>query len=112
MLTDIKADNSVNILNERYRFHQRSQRSEELLHEYVQDIIKLAAVCNFQEFTDQLVRDRILFGICDETVKLQIISDGGSPNVGDIIRICDAAKCKYSSKYRKSMLHLFDIISK
>lgn len=85
----IKYSGPSNTLYERYRFHQRCQRNEEMLYEYVQDVIKLAATCDFRDYMDVLVRDRVLFGLHNEIVKRGIISAGGNPSLNDIIQTCD-----------------------
>lgn len=94
MVDEFWANCTKNTLHERYLFHQRCQRSEELLQEYVQDVIRLANQCDFREYTDTLVRDRVLFGLSNDDVKLRIISAGGDPSLSDILETYEGSNGK------------------
>lgn len=76
-----------NILFERYRFHQRCQNSEETLQTFVDDVRDLAKACEFHEYSESFVRDRILFGLQDEEIKWRIIHSGGDPTLDDVMSI-------------------------
>lgn len=78
-----------NILYERYRFYQRCQQGEETLQFFVDDVLKLAKICEFNENFETLVRDRILFGLHDEEIKWRIIHRGGNPSLNDVMIACD-----------------------
>lgn len=77
--------NSPNILYERHRFHQRCQQSEETLNSFVADVLQLASACDFREYSDSFVRDRIVFGLHDEEIKWRIINNGGNPTLNDVM---------------------------
>lgn len=86
----LNSEVSINTLLERQRFYQRCQQNDELLEDYVRAVVDLASTCGFEECTGMLVRDRVLFGLCNEHVKSEIVSSGGNPSIDDIKQICVA----------------------
>ena len=66
----------VNTAFERYRFNLRGQRSEESFEQYVAALRQLAVRCDFGNITpDQILRDRIMFGITDHKVRDRLLRD-------------------------------------
>ena len=64
----------INIPLERYRFNCRQQESNESIDRYVTALRQLACKCDFSTVTpDELLRDRILFGITDCTVRERLL---------------------------------------
>ena len=59
-----------NITFERYRFNRRSQKSGESYDQYRTALRKLAENCDFGSITpDELLRDRLVFGIRDSKTR-------------------------------------------
>ena len=53
---------------ERYRFHQRNQNDSETISDYIAELKRLATTCNFGQFFDQSLRDRLVCGLkCEHT---------------------------------------------
>lgn len=77
-----------NIIYERYCFFQRCQQSQENLNEYVNDVISLAKTCEFNEYAEPFIRDRVIFGLSNESVKKEIIRKGGNPSLDDTVKLC------------------------
>lgn len=77
-----------NIIYERYCFFQRCQQSQENLNEYVNDVISLAKSCEFNEYSEPFIRDRVIFGLFNETIKKEIIQRGGNPSLNDTVELC------------------------
>ena len=59
---------------ESYKFHRRNQEKEENIDTYVTVLRKLAKSCNFQE-EDRMIRDRIVIGVYDDTVREKLLED-------------------------------------
>lgn len=55
----------LNIPFERYRFNRRVQEPGESYDHYRTALLKLAEGCNFQSIMDEILRDRLIFGIND-----------------------------------------------
>ena len=52
-----------NVTYERFMFFNRAQKQGEAIDQYVVDLKKMAAKCEFGELKDSLIRDRIVCGI-------------------------------------------------
>lgn len=78
-----------NIICERRCFYQRCQDSSETLIEFVNDLLKLSASCDFQGNSETLVRDRVIFGLHDEGVQAEIIQRGGNPSLKETVALCE-----------------------
>ena len=61
-----------NIVYERYMFNTCMQNVEEPIDRYVNRLRKQAATCEFGTLTDELIRDRLVLGIRDESTKLRL----------------------------------------
>ena len=55
----------TNVIYELYCFNNRNQESGESFDAYLTPLRTLAKTCNFGLLTDELIRDRIVCGICD-----------------------------------------------
>lgn len=63
----------TNTIYERYVFNNRSQDNGESFDAYVSNLRQLASSCNFGELKDDLIRDRIVCGIQDNSVRKQLL---------------------------------------
>jgi hypothetical protein len=63
-----------NIIYERARFNQRCQEEGETVENFVTSLYRLAEHCQFGRLHDELIRDRIVVGLCDQQLseKLQL----------------------------------------
>ncbi|XP_068726382.1 uncharacterized protein [Montipora capricornis] len=64
-----------NIVYERYMFNTCMQNVEEPIGRYVNQLRKHAATCEFGTLTDELIRDRLVLGIRDESTKLRLLKE-------------------------------------
>ena len=54
---------------ERYKFWSRNQHESEPIDNYVTTLRNLASTCGFDQQKDKMLRDKIVFGINDNSVK-------------------------------------------
>ena len=64
-----------NIVYERYMFNTCMQNVKESIDRYVNRLRKHAATCEFGTLTDELIRDRLVLGILDESTKLRLLKE-------------------------------------
>lgn len=54
------------IISERYKFHNRNQKTHEKISEYIIELKSLSQECKFGEFLDDALRDRLVCGLSNE----------------------------------------------
>ena len=65
---------AVNVLAHRHSFHRRSQGHNESIAEYMAELRRLAANCDFGNFLEQALRDRLVFRIRSEATQKQLLT--------------------------------------
>ena len=63
------------IIAERYMFNQRSQHPGESIADYVAELRRLASTCNFVDFLDDALRDRLVCGLVNESSHRRLLAD-------------------------------------
>ena len=58
----------TNVIYERYRFNNRKQEPHELIDAYATALRALAATCEFGTLKDEMIRDRLVCGIADNSI--------------------------------------------
>ena len=81
----------INTIYERFMFHQRVQKEDESMDTYVTALKELVRTCNYGVLNDELLRDRIVIGITDDTVR-KILLQKRDLTLKDAIDICKAAE--------------------
>ena len=66
-----------NIIYERAKFNRRSQRPGEPVEEFITDLLSLAKSCEFGILKDELIRDKIVVGICNDQLSETLQLDKG-----------------------------------
>ena len=81
-----------NVIVERARFNRRRQNPGESVDTFIQDLYRLAENCEYGTLKDELIRDRIIVGVLDDTLsdRLQAKSD-----------LADAARMSRQAEARK-----------
>lgn len=74
-------------LNE-FRFGSRNRREGEPFNDWLTEIRILAALCEFGELEDRLLRSRIILGIRDKELQQRLISE--NPSYAKTVEICRA----------------------
>ena len=97
----------VNTAFERYRFNLRGQGPGESFEQYVTALRQIALRCDFENITpDQILRDRIMFGITDNKVRDRLLREK-SLTLDRTLEICRANEV--SSAQQKAVDKINDI---
>ncbi|XP_039431987.1 uncharacterized protein DDB_G0289917-like [Culex pipiens pallens] len=70
-----KLDKTEPDLVQRFRFSKRIQHPDETAEEFVQAVKLQAEFCNFGEFRDNAILDRVLVGLTDDDLKEQLLKE-------------------------------------
>ena len=62
------------VITERFHFHRRNQRQGESIAEYVDELRRLATHCEFKTYLNEALRDRLVWGIRDESVQRRLLA--------------------------------------
>ena len=63
------------VIAERFYFYQRSQKTTESVSEYVAELRKLCARCEFAEFLNDALRDRFVCGLNNAVLQKRLLSE-------------------------------------
>ena len=63
------------VIAERFKFHQRNQREGESVAQYIAELRKLSTHCEFQDYLDQAIRDRLVCGLSSEAIQKRLLSE-------------------------------------
>ena len=75
----------------RHNFFQRNQKPGEVFDDFLTDLRKLGADCEFGDLKDSLIRDKIVSGIESTQLKDRLLREENM-NLDKCIRICKAAE--------------------
>ena len=66
-----------NVIYERARFNRRSQLQGESAEQYIMELYRLAETCEYGNFMEEMIRDRLVVGIADNALsgRLQLDPD-------------------------------------
>ena len=59
------------IIAERFKFHRRNQGENESVAQYVAELRKLSEKCEFGDYLEQALRDRLVCGLVNERIQLK-----------------------------------------
>lgn len=57
------------VVVERYKFYRRDQRPGEGISDFVVELKKMAATCNFGTFLEEAIRDRLIVGLHNDAIR-------------------------------------------
>jgi len=60
---------------QRFKFNSRVQKSGESVSMFVAELRAIAALCNFEETLEAMLRDRIVCGINDSAIQKQLLAE-------------------------------------
>ena len=62
---------------ESYKFHLRKQEASESIEAHVAALRKLARTCNFDKLEERLIRDQVVVGVRQESLRYIFLEDKG-----------------------------------
>ena len=65
----------ANEIYETFLFNKRNQEKGETIEAYVSSLRKLANTCNFKTNEERMLRDRIVLGVRDDTIRQKLLED-------------------------------------
>ncbi|KAL5517154.1 hypothetical protein EMCRGX_G002638 [Ephydatia muelleri] len=63
------------VIAERFRFYRRDQTAEESISEFLVELRRLAAQCEFGQFLDEALRDRLVCGLRNDVIQKRLLSE-------------------------------------
>ena len=60
---------------QRFKFHTRFRRPTETVAEYVSELRALSEYCNFGDSLEEMLRDRLVCGIANETIQSKLLAE-------------------------------------
>ncbi|XP_041350800.1 uncharacterized protein LOC121369792 [Gigantopelta aegis] len=79
----------ANGIYETFLFNKRNQEEGETIDTYVTSLRKLVKTCNFNTYEDHMLRDRIVLGVRDDTVRQKLLEDR-KLTLSSCIEVCRA----------------------
>lgn len=63
------------VIAERFKFHHRNQKEGETVAQYVAALRKLTEHCDFKDYLDEVLRDRLVCGLRSEVIQRKLLSE-------------------------------------
>lgn len=80
-----------NITFERHKFNTRNQEQGETIDQYATELRKLASTCEFKDLRDGLIRDRMICGINNQTIRERLLRESDL-TLEKALNICRASE--------------------
>ena len=90
----------TNVIYERFRFNQKAQREGESFDQFLTDLKELANTCQFGQMHDELLRDKIVVGVRDDTLRKQLLQKK-ELTLATCVSVCRA--CETTAAHMKEM---------
>lgn len=87
---DLYFSPKLNITFERYKFHKILQNDGETIDEYVTRLRLQAQNCEFEQLKDSILRDQLILGIKNDSVRTKLLSE--DITLEKAIKICQATE--------------------
>ena len=81
---------SANPIFGRFIFHKRNQNEGETVEGYTTELKLLALDCEFGDTADDMIRDRLVFGVKNDRIREKLLSEGGTLKLARAIQISRA----------------------
>ena len=101
------------MIAERFKFHQRSQRAEETVTQYLSELRKLAKTCDFKQFLDEALRDRFVCGLREQSIQKRLLSSEDGLDVRKALTVAqgmEAAELNSKQFHENPVVHGVDKI--
>ena len=63
------------LIAERFHFHRRNQQNGGTISEYIAELRKLALHCEFGDYLDQALRDRLVCGLLSDSIQKRLLAE-------------------------------------
>ena len=63
------------VIAERFKFHRRSQNESETVAQYVAELRRLTEHCEFKDYLEEALRDRLVCGLKSETIQRKLLTE-------------------------------------
>ena len=63
------------VIAERFHFHRRSQAVGESIADYLAELRRLSAHCEFKDYLDEALRDRLVCGLRSESIQRKLLAE-------------------------------------
>lgn len=83
------------VVTERYRFNQRKQEPHESIGDFIVGLKQLAATCEYGTFLEQALRDRLIAGLCSDSIRCRLLATPDAELTWD--RTCSIAAAMESA---------------
>lgn len=64
-----------NVIAERYKFHKRERNADESISDFIVEIKSLSQTCDFKDFLDNALRDKLVCGANHDRVQAKLLSE-------------------------------------
>jgi len=78
----------VLIPSERLKFNRRSQAHTESIGEFISALKQMATTCNYGQFLDQALRDRLIAGLSEESLIKKLLAEPAEMSFAQACKIC------------------------
>ena len=65
------------VIAERFKFHKRDQKEGESIAQYTAALRRLADTCEFKDFLEEALRDRLVCGLYKEAIQRKLLTEAG-----------------------------------
>ena len=76
-----------NVMNERYRFRQKSQQEGESIKQFVSALRQLATNCRFGDLHDQMLRDQIIEKMTSADIREKLLMESDTLQLSRAVQI-------------------------
>ena len=87
-----------NVTYQRFQFNSRKQREGETVDSYVTELRKLASSCQFGELRDSLIKDQLVLGVKEDSMRSRLLRQGGEEKGLTLEAALDACRAHEVSK--------------
>ena len=77
---------------QRFRFNSRSRKPEETVAAYLAELCRLAKHCNYGTTLDQLLRDRLVWGINDAGIRKKLLQESDPLTLACALTVAQGAE--------------------
>lgn len=101
----------TNELFERYKFNKRDQKEGESFDSFLMDIRRLARTCGYKEKEEEMLRDRIVFGIHKSALRTKLLAKEGL-TYANAVEKCKADEASHEHSNEMNRTASIDVLQR